>query len=128
MSERPLEEHKDSPVHGQNSLSQEVLSLEITEQQYELPDGQLVVLGKERYAVPEFLLHPKNFGGAVVKNEQYVAAAANVMQRVCTACSTMQCACATPTCGGICLLTLSYAVEEVSRLGSLSDCTRSSRE
>ncbi|CAI5745608.1 unnamed protein product [Peronospora destructor] len=81
MSETPLEEHHDSPVHGQKALSPEPLSLEITEQQYELPDGQTVVLGKERYAVPEILLHPKIFGGAVVKNEQHAAAAAKVMAK-----------------------------------------------
>ncbi|CAH0486352.1 unnamed protein product [Peronospora farinosa] len=81
MSEIPLEEHQDSPMHGQKALSPEPLPLEITEQQYELPDGQTVVLGKERYAVPEFLLHPKNFGGAVVKNEQHAAAAAKVMAK-----------------------------------------------
>ncbi|CAH0473365.1 unnamed protein product [Peronospora belbahrii] len=79
MSETPLEEHKD--VSDQKASSSEPVSLEITEQKYELPDGQTVLLGKERYAVPEFLLHPKNFGGAVVKNEQHAAAAAKVMAK-----------------------------------------------
>lgn len=43
---------------------------------YELPDGQAVVLERERYQVGEFLLHPKNFETAVVKTEQHAAAAA----------------------------------------------------
>ncbi|KAK1947820.1 Actin-related protein 4 [Phytophthora citrophthora] len=80
MSETPLEgEHRDSPGQGQTSSEPE--PLEITEQQYELPDGQTVVLGIERYEVPEFLLHPKNFGGAVLKNEQHAAAAAKVVAK-----------------------------------------------
>ncbi|EEY66314.1 actin-like protein [Phytophthora infestans T30-4] len=78
-SETALEgQLRDSP--GQAS-SPEPEPLEITEQQYELPDGQTIVLGKERYEVPEFLLHPKNFGGAVVKNEQHAAAAAKVVAK-----------------------------------------------
>ncbi|KAL3666692.1 hypothetical protein V7S43_008318 [Phytophthora oleae] len=80
MSETSLEkEHRDSSGQGQASSESE--PLEITEQQYELPDGQTVVLGKERYEVPEFLLHPKNFGGAVLKNEQHAAAAAKVVAK-----------------------------------------------
>ncbi|KAL4169455.1 hypothetical protein KRP22_010375 [Phytophthora ramorum] len=81
-SPTPLEaEHRDSPGHDQNASSPEPEPLDITEQQYELPDGQMVVLGKERYEVPEFLLHPKNFGGAVLKNEQHAAAAAKVVAK-----------------------------------------------
>ncbi|KAG7392657.1 hypothetical protein PHYPSEUDO_015045 [Phytophthora pseudosyringae] len=82
MSETPLEkEHRESSAQGKQAPSPELEPLEITEQQYELPDGQTVVLGKERHAVPEFLLHPKNFGGAVVKNEQHAAAAAKVVAK-----------------------------------------------
>jgi actin-like protein 6A len=79
MSGTPLEEeHRYS---GEKAASSDSDPLEITEQQYELPDGQTVVLGKERYEVPEFLLHPKSFGGAVVKNEQHAAAAAKVVAK-----------------------------------------------
>ncbi|GMF31135.1 unnamed protein product [Phytophthora fragariaefolia] len=82
MAPTPLEEeHREAPAAGQRSPSPEPEPLEITEEQYELPDGQVIVLGKERYEVPEFLLYPKNFGGAVVKNEQHVAAAAKVMAK-----------------------------------------------
>ncbi|KAL7680949.1 putative Actin family [Plasmopara halstedii] len=48
---------------------------------FELPDGQTIVLGKERYQVPEFLLYPKSFGGAVVKNEEHAAATAQVFKK-----------------------------------------------
>ncbi|KAJ8514158.1 hypothetical protein ON010_g18727 [Phytophthora cinnamomi] len=82
MAPTPLEEeHRDSPPAGQNSPSPEPEPLEITDQQYELPDGQIIVLGKERYEVPELLLHPKSFGGAVVKNAQHAAAAAKVVAK-----------------------------------------------
>jgi actin-like protein 6A len=43
---------------------------------YELPDGQAIVLERERYQVGEFLLHPKNFETTVLKTEQHAAAAA----------------------------------------------------
>ncbi|POM70869.1 Actin-like protein [Phytophthora palmivora] len=79
MSETPLEEHKDSP--DQTASPSESVPLEITVQQYELPDGQTVVLGKERYEVPEILLHPKSFGGAVITNEQHAAAAVKVVAK-----------------------------------------------
>ncbi|OWZ15714.1 actin [Phytophthora megakarya] len=75
MSETPLEPRVDLTAPSEPE------PLEITELQYELPDGQTVVLGKERYEVPEFLLHPKNFNGAVLKNEQHAAAAAKVVAK-----------------------------------------------
>ncbi|TDH70599.1 uncharacterized protein CCR75_006416 [Bremia lactucae] len=76
MSETPLKlDCEGSP--GQATLScSEILNFK--EQQYELPDGQKVVLGKERYEVPELLLHPKNFVGAMVNNEEHAGAAAKV--------------------------------------------------
>ncbi|RLN93000.1 hypothetical protein BBJ28_00016429 [Nothophytophthora sp. Chile5] len=96
MALTPLEEehghthtgHTHTPVHGQKpplasktTASSEQQPMEITEQQYELPDGQVVLLGKERYQVAEFLLHPKTFGGAVVKTEQHAAAAAKTVAK-----------------------------------------------
>lgn len=84
MAPSPLEEEQpNTPAQGKKSPAPiEVMDpSEIVEQQYELPDGQTVVLGKERYEVPEFLLHPKNFGGAVVKTEQHAAAAAKTVAK-----------------------------------------------
>ncbi|RLN52490.1 hypothetical protein BBJ29_001120 [Phytophthora kernoviae] len=84
LSPSPLEkEQADTPVHSQTAPTAIVFveSVEIVEQQYELPDGQTIVLGKERYQVPEFLLHPRNFGGAVVKTEQHAAAAAKTVAK-----------------------------------------------
>uniref|UniRef100_M4BH39 Uncharacterized protein n=1 Tax=Hyaloperonospora arabidopsidis (strain Emoy2) TaxID=559515 RepID=M4BH39_HYAAE len=80
MSEIPLEDHVDAS-DGHKDTSPAVVPPNTIEQQYELPDGQTVVLGKERYDVPEYLLHPRNFGGAVVKNEQHAAAAAKVVAK-----------------------------------------------
>lgn len=84
MAPSPLEEEQpNTPVQGKKSPAPvEVMDpSEIVEQQFELPDGQTIVLGKERYEVPEFLLHPKNFGGAVVKTEQHAAAAAKTVAK-----------------------------------------------
>ncbi|GMF09664.1 unnamed protein product [Phytophthora lilii] len=82
MSPTPLEEeHRDSGAPGQNSPASDLEPLEITEQQYELPDGQTVVFGKERYEVPEFLLYPKTFDAVVAANEQHAAAAAKVVAK-----------------------------------------------
>lgn len=79
VSETPLEpDVKDS---SKQVASPDSKPLGYVECQYELPDGQIIVLGKERYEVPEFLLHPKNFGGSVVKNEQHAAAAAKVVAK-----------------------------------------------
>ncbi|CAI5741824.1 unnamed protein product [Hyaloperonospora brassicae] len=80
MSEVPLEDHAGA-VDEQKASSSEPVPLNILEQQYELPDGQTVVLGRERYEVPEYLLHPRSFGGAVVKHEQHAAAAAKVVAK-----------------------------------------------
>ncbi|KAI9906630.1 hypothetical protein PsorP6_003810 [Peronosclerospora sorghi] len=78
MSETPP---KQLTVAGQNFSSPASLPLEITEQKYELPDGQTLVLGGDRYEVPELLLHPKTFGSAVVKNELHDTAAAKVVAK-----------------------------------------------
>lgn len=66
---------KSSPVHDKQDTAA-ADHIEFEEARYELPDGQVVVLGRERYQVGEFLLHPRNFESAVLKTEQHAAAAA----------------------------------------------------